>query len=47
MKLPALNEPKRPRSLVAYLFSLPERTVRALVAGLGGALYQVRLVILQ
>jgi hypothetical protein len=46
MMLPATNEPKRSRSLVAYLFSLPERTVRALVAGLGGALYQVTLVIL-
>ena len=44
--LPAIREPGRPRTLLAYLFSLPERTARALVAGVGGAFYQLSLVIL-
>jgi len=32
--------------MLAYLLSLPERTARALAAGLGGAIYQASLVIL-
>jgi len=46
MTVPATKEPNISRSLVAYLLSLPERTARALVAGLGGAFYQLTLLLL-